>query len=228
MKKLTSILAVVIALQGIASGGITVYENKYADWTANLPGAVNTINWDDVKLPSGQKSTKIPGDHYTSMFGSPNLSVANGPYADGLWVGDPTLGFYQNDFHPVSKSNVFAVEDYKPGGAGPQGILTITFNQPMYALGAWFLDVEGDYLGTGIKVGGTLYDFTRNQGDDSISFLGIISTTGFTTADIYMSAINSTNGVGLDDVMYAVPLPASILLGVFAVGLAGRKLRKFV
>jgi hypothetical protein len=50
------------------------------------------------------------------------------------------------------------------------------------------------------------------------------------TAEIYMaSALGGWNGVGIDDVKYAlVPLPASILLGVFAVGLVGRKLRKFV
>ncbi len=40
---------------------------------------------------------------------------------------------------------------------------------------------------------------------------------------------HNTGGIGIDNLMVSVvPLPASILLGVFAVGLAVRELRKFV
>ncbi len=43
------------------------------------------------------------------------------------------------------------------------------------------------------------------------------------TGDVYLKSSTLAG-----DYVVPVPLPASILLGVFAVGLAGRKLRKFV
>ena len=97
----------------------------------------------------------------------------------------------------------------------------------MYALGAWFLDVEFDYDSTGIEVGGTLYAFSSTQGDNSQSFLGIVSTSPFTSANIHMSSDPGGNGVGIDDVMYAVPVPGAVLLGMLGLSVAGVKLRKF-
>ncbi len=39
---------------------------------------------------------------------------------------------------------------------------------------------------------------------------------------------SGSRAIGIDNLSVLVPLPASVLLGVFAVGLVGRKLRKFV
>ena len=194
---------------------ITLYENDKAGWDAVVTTPIGTINWDDVALPNGSSVT-ILGDRYSGMAGSPTLSVDAG---SGLYVIDPGPSFFDADFIPVSGENVFAPDDWP---VSPQGTLTISFGTPVYALGAWFLDVEADYANTGIEVGGTLYSFSANQGDNSQSFLGIVSSTSFTTAKIHMATGPASNGVGIDDVTYAViPAPGAILLGSIGVCLVG-------
>ncbi len=57
--------------------------------------------------------------------------------------------------------------------------------------------------------------------------IGLVFADGFTSNSTL--GFSSINGATIHvDNFGVVPLPASILLGVFAVGLAGRKLRKFV
>jgi hypothetical protein len=219
MKRLMTICAIFIVLAGSANADLTVYTNQ-ANWAAALSAPINTINWDDVALANGT-STTILGNRYSGLPGSPTLSV---DASSGLYVIDPGPVFFQEDFIPVSGENVFAPDNYP---VSPQGTLTISFGTPMYALGVWFLDVETDYAGTGIEVGGTLYSFTTNQGDNSQSFLGIVSSGSFTAAKIRMATGPATNGVGIDDVMYAVPVPGAILLGMLGLSVAGLKLRKY-
>ena len=215
---------------------ITVYRgtNSYTssvdaanNWTTALSTPIATINWDDVPLADGSQTT-IAGDRYSSMPGSPTLSVDAG----GLYVINPApsgTGYFATDFFPVSGANVFAPDGWPEPSVGPEGILTITFSSPVYALGAWFLDVEDDYRSTGIEVGETLYAFEQNQGDNSQSFLGIISSTPFTTAMIHMSSAPGGDGVGIDNMMYAlVPTPVAVVLGMLGLATAGLKLRKYI
>lgn len=228
MKRLTPICLMVLVVAGIARADlVTVYTDE-ASWQAALTTPVNTIDWDDVALADGNQTT-ISGNRYSGMPGSPALSVDAG---SGLYVIDPdsdSTGYFGSDFFPVSQDNVFAPDGWPNPSVGPEGILTISFTTPAYALGAWFLDVEYDYDATGIEVGGTLYAFGSDQGDNTQSFLGITSTTPFTTAMIHMSSDSGGNGVGIDDVKYAlVPVPAAVLLGVLGLGAAGLKLRKYV
>lgn len=42
-----------------------------------------------------------------------------------------------------------------------------------------------------------------------------------------MSSSEGGNGVGIDDTMYAVPVPGAMLLGFLGLGAAGLKLRKY-
>lgn len=224
MKKLIIILGMCCILAGSASAGLMVYTNQ-ASWASALSAPINTINWDDVVVPDSSYTT-ITGDHYSGMFGSPTLSIpAGSPQLSGLNIINPgpdgpaSLG---DHFFPVSGDNVFG--DTPPS---PEGILMISFSTPISALGVWFLDVEGDYDATGIEIGGTLYAFDSDQGNQSQSFLGIISTAPFTTANIHMSSDLGGNGVGIDDVMYAVPVPGAVVLGMLGLGAVGIKLRKF-
>lgn len=215
MKRLIAICAVCFVVAGSTNANVTLYTNQ-TSWDAALGTTpIVTINWDDVALANGT-STTILGNRYSGLAGSPVLSV---DASSGLYVIDPGPNFFDADFIPVSGENVFAPDNYP---TSPQGTLTISFGTPVFALGAWFLDVEADYAGTGIEVGGTLYAFSANQGDDSQSFLGIISTSPFTTAKIQMATGPATNGVGIDDVKYAVvPAPGAILLGGIGIALVG-------
>lgn len=219
MKRLLTICVIFVVGASGAGADITVYTDQ-ASWQAALTTPVNTIDWDDAALDNGT-STVISGSRYSGMAGGPVLSVDGGSQ---LYVIDPGLHFYQEDFVPVSGENVFSPDDYP---ASPEGILTISFGTPAYALGVWFLDVEYDYGSTGIEVGGERYMFDYDPGDDSQSFLGIVSTTPFTTANIHMSSASGGNGVGIDDTMYAVvPVPGAVLLGLLGLSVAGVKLRK--
>ena len=215
MKKFITVCAVAAIMLAVSPArAVTKYENDKAGWDSMVIGLVTTINWDDLALANGTSQT-ILGNRYSGLTGSPTLSV---DASSGLYVIDPGPKYYEEDFIPISGENVFSPDDYP---ASPQGVLTISFGAPVYALGAWFLDVEGDYAGTGIKVGGTLYAFSANQGDNSQSFLGIISTTPFTTAEIHLANGPVSDGVGIDDVYY-VPEPATLLL----FGLGGLFLRR--
>jgi hypothetical protein len=219
MKRFVTMSMVVFTMAGSASADLTVYTSQ-ASWAAAVSAPVITINWDDVALANGT-STIISGNRYAGLPGSPTLSVDAG---SGLYVIDPGPKFFEEDFIPVSGENVFAPDNYP---ISPEGTLTITFGTPVSALGVWFLDVEGDYAGTGIEIGGVFKAFGANQGDNSQSFLGVVSSTLFTTAKIRMATGTATNGVGIDDVMYAVPIPTAVLLGLLGLGAAGLKLRRF-
>lgn len=207
MKKLITFCAVVaVIFVASPSQAVSLFENDESGWDSMVTTLVTNINWDDLVLANGTSQT-ILGNRYSGLTGSPTLSV---DASSGLYVIDPGPLFFQEDFIPVSGENVFAPDNYPDS---PQGILTVSFGTPVYALGAWFLDVETDYAGTGIKVDGTLYSFSANQGDNSQSFLGIVSTTPFTTAEIHMANGPVSDGVGIDDLKFAVvPEPTTLLL----------------
>ena len=206
-----TIVGLVFALGCVvqAQAAIDIHENDEDGWLAAVSSTVHTINWDDISPPLAEgASVIISGDRYTStgatpMYGNPTLAVDG---ASDLHVGNPdnpNAPFFGMDFYPVSEPNCFSPD---PMPISPQGILTVTFDKPMMAIGAWFLDVEDDYTATGFRfaASGPLdAAFSASQGDDSWSFLGIISDTPFTSIEIHLSSAPNGNGVGLDDVEYA-------------------------
>ena len=172
-----------------------------------------TIDWDDVTVDDGS-STTIGANHYAALFGSPELAMTGD--RTNLYIVNPNSSLLGNDFIPVSGENVFS-PTLPPS---PEGKLTITFDQEMHGIGAYFLDVEGDHAVTGIKVNDLFYNFASNQGDNSQSFLGVIDSAGFLSADIYMAFDQgAVNGVGIDDVVYGqIPAPGAALLGLLGCG----------
>ena len=223
MRQSQLIPLLVLAGTGTAiAGPVVVYENDKAGWdTAVASYTTDTIDWDDIDISNGTYTT-ITSNQYAGLLGSPSLSVDGG---SGLFVLDPGLGFYDADYIPVSGENVFS-----PDVAGsPEGELTIDFDETMHAIGAWFLDVESDYTVTGIEINGEFFAFSSNQGDDSQSWLGLVSMDGFTQAKIRMAfGGGAVNGVGIDDVVYGhlIPLPTGAgLAGLGLLGLASTRRR---
>lgn len=194
-----------------------------------------TITWDTFTVPDGQ-STTISPTAYAGLPGSPTLSDPDG----ALIVGDPdnddseVADFYGVDFVAASGENVYAPEDDDPPGPGRQsaeGVLDITFATPQRAIGAVFLDVQDDNEITGISIGDNFYNFNYTPGNRSRAFLGVIADDPFLTATIHMSQFNGTggvNGVGIDDVVYATPLPGAASMGLVLLGGLGvlRKRRR--
>ena len=70
--------------------------------------------------------------------------------------------------------------------------------------------------------------FTRNQGQASFSFLGLVSDSPFTSVDIHFATRRGSDGVLIDDLQYAVvPVPAAVwLFGSGLLGLIGISRRK--
>jgi hypothetical protein len=174
---------------------------------------MNTIDWDGISTGATGIAT-LTGNEYVGEFGGPTLAV---DASSDLFVISPqTGGPFGADFFPTSSDNVFSPDD----SGSPEGILTITFNQTMHGIGAWFLDVESDFAVTGITVNKNNYRFAADQGDNTQSFLGVIDAAGFTSADIYMAFDQgAVNGVGIDDLQYGVvPAPGAALLGLIGCG----------
>jgi hypothetical protein len=209
------IVAVVLVNLSHAAGALIVFENDLAGWQRAVGGGVTadqTINWDDVgPLADGQYKIIQP-DRYTSggttpKFGDPMLSPGCGTI---LLVANPWLAFFGSggETIPVSGDNLFSPGYPGYSGRGQQGIVTITFDRPMHAIGVWFLDVEYAYPTTGFRFSGSgrcdRLDaaFSRNQGIDSKSFLGIVTDVPFTSIQIHMASESYTDGVGIDDVMF--------------------------
>lgn len=233
MKRLATIWLTLLLVASTTAAGI--YVNDYSGWKEDVDtfgSPINTITWDEENIvdtagralssldDSGY--TSIAGDAYAGMPGSPMLSSSPDMYV--INPGPDGPGSLEDHFIPWSGANVFS--DYVPS---PEGILTMTFSTRVYGIGAWFLDVEEDYDSSGIEVDGVLYSFGQSQGDQSQSFLGITSLTGFTSVKIHMSSDPGGNGVGIDDLNYAlVPVPAAVVIGMLGLGVAGLKLRKYV
>ena len=209
------------------AGSVTVYENQYAAWNANLVSST-TVDWDNFTLAEGAYTTLV-GTEYAG------LTLAEIGSGTGMYVGNPDnagSAFFGQDFFATSGANVLATKTMA-GPGSPTGKLEITFTSPIDALGAFFLDVEGDHAYTGIQIidGVTdpFFSFSSNQGDNSSSFFGVISTDLFSKAVIHMNSSNGGNGVGIDDLEYGVvPLPSAAWLGLGLLGGLGviRRIRR--
>jgi hypothetical protein len=95
-----------------------------------------------------------------------------------------------------------------PDDVSIEGILKITFSEPVNAIGATFVDAEADFATTGfsLTIGAAVPDvaFSSDQGNASFSFLGLISSTPFTNVEIHFASRTGFDGALLDDLVYSL------------------------
>ena len=196
------------------TGNVTVFQNDQAGW---LAAAGSTVLLDFDSIP-GSTTTPIQGGEFSALPGAPFLSAAPLSETPDVYVGDPTSQLdapsLPNMMGPTCDSSC-------------EGIVTVTFAQPVTAAGALFLDVEADYATTGYSLTPNSpfpeFAFNSSQGQASVAFLGIVSDQPFTSVDIHFSTGPNIDGVLIDDLQYAlasgvpVPLLSPLGLGTLAV-----------
>lgn len=176
---------------------VTTFENNFQAWIDQVGASAILIDFDSIE---GSLKTPIAGDEFSSSPGSPFISLISG---EGVFVGNPAPGQIPI---PPSGSNMLA-----PASSGSiEGILKISFDEPIKAFGATFVDVEADYNSTGFStaMGAALPEvsFSGNQGQGVFSFLGFISERAFTEVEIHFATGSNVDGVSLDDLIYSLEI----------------------
>ncbi len=210
-------------LAGSAVGQVTAFQGDYAGWAAAAGSLRTLITFDDFSLASGA-SAAISPDHYAglTLTGVPSTPGSGLPFALNPNATDRT-----NGVAPVSESNVLQLTSTTIRN----GILEVTFASPVIAFGGYFIDVEtaGAARSTGIwsNADDKLYAYTSSFTNGGKVFIGIVSSTPFSKAQIRLASTvdPSVDGVAFDNMEYAVPAPGVTL--VMGVGgcLIGRRRR---
>ncbi|MGB0715830.1 MAG: hypothetical protein ACPGXK_08125 [Phycisphaerae bacterium] len=178
-----------------AWAGLTVFENDLSGWQA-AAGTTVTLDFDSVP---GSTFIPLDGDEFSGSSGFPVFTSVDG---SGLYA-QANLQFP----NPPSPPNMFAPEC----DPSCEGVIRVSFAQPLTAIGAVFVDVEGDFESTGLSLtlDAALPDipFSSDQGQGSFSFLGITSDTPFFEVDIHFATAPGSDGVLIDDLSYSLPPP---------------------
>ncbi len=155
-----------------------------------------------------------------------NVYLASIDYVGGLWQsadGGRSLDLSGTQPGGVEQTfdtqigTTYAVDFWMAGNPlGPPDVKTMN----VYAIGSGL-------LGTGSFSFDAEATGTESMGWSARQWTFVADSLHTTLR--FLSATTTEYGPALDNVsVVAVPLPASILLGIFAVGWAGRRLRKFV
>jgi hypothetical protein len=210
---------------GVASAEVITFENDLEGWqaAAGTVGSQTTIDFDDVSpaLLDGNEFHSLPA----------------GPIFSSVFAVDGVGPFVSSHNEALSPANVL-----RPTNSSSlnDGVVRVTFDAPIYALGASFSDVEGDFAETGFGIGQNTSTpdvaFT-SQASDAWQFHGFVSDTPFTVVDVYMAAVPGDSlgidGVFIDDLRYStVPEPSGLLLlsllGTTGVACGRRRFGKLV
>lgn len=211
----TSHLATIaLALMGIlacgrCSASVQIFESNAAGWRQAAllhQNVVELLSFDEISVAPREIRPMSPLT-YADRRGNPVLSAAGVKPAYSPFLA--VLNHRDSAERPSSLPNVFTIDD---GSVVNQGILHISFGSPVFAIGADFIDVEGAHQFTGIQIGSdpTLHSISRNFGNHSKLFFGITSDEPFRTASIHFAAtadLSVTDGVLVDDLVYALPIP---------------------
>jgi hypothetical protein len=215
-------MLVVAFLLPVASAGaavITVFTDL-ASWQTAV-GASNTIDFEST-------SGVITGSEFSASPGSPVFSNQTGRAM--------VVGTGNSQLLPTSGTNLFlpVASPGDPTGAldgDPIGEIRVTFDTPVFAMGAFFLDLA---LASALpSVGFDLTDdgipdvtFASAPGTGSQAFLGFITDTPLSFVDMHIGASDpDRDGAGIDDLSYVLAEAVAVMepgsLALFGLGLAG-------
>jgi hypothetical protein len=208
-----------------AAAGVQEFQADQAGWllaagAVSGGGVTGLIDFDDASLSIGSQ-LPIAADRYASHPAGPSLIGV----PDALGSGAPIM--YRpsnsdsiNGIVPVSGSNVLQLTS----AAVRNGIMEISFAEPVSAIGGFFIDLEltPSLATTGIWLDGVLYDYAGALGNGTQHFIGIVSDTPFTVARIHLASgiTPPGDGLGLDNLQYVtwIPAPGSLaVLGIAAI-----------
>ncbi|QDU66234.1 hypothetical protein [Engelhardtia mirabilis] len=178
-----------------AAAQLTVYENDPSGWLIATAGSsVVTLDFDNV---AGSTSVPIVGNEFLAELSCPILTDTSG---NGIFVGNPAPGQVPN---PPSPPNMLS----PACTPSCEGVIRVSFSEPVRAVSAIFIDVEADFASTGLglSLGAALPDvaFSSPQGQGTFSFLGVVSIVPFTAVDIHFATGANIDGVLIDDLAYA-------------------------
>ncbi|MFK8015707.1 MAG: thrombospondin type 3 repeat-containing protein [Gammaproteobacteria bacterium] len=176
---------------------MAAFENDALAWqtSASFDGALalELINFESVE---GSETVPIQGDEFQSFTGDPLFESIEGI---GVFVGNPAPGQIPS---PPSGVNMMG----PPCTPSCEGIIRLTFSEPVLAIGATFVDVEADFVSTGFStiVDRTLPEvaFSAPQGQGSFGFLGLVSQKSFTAVDVHFATGANIDGTLIDDLQY--------------------------
>lgn len=186
----------VLVASGSSHAQVNVYENDFDGWVSQVENDTILIDFDSIE---GSNVSPINGDEFSNKPGSPIISLVVG---EGVFVGNPTNQI------PTPPSGINMLHPGREDSVSIEGVLKVTFDEPVYAFGATFVDVEADFNSTGFStnIGNTLPDisFTSSQGQGAFSFLGFSSEMSFTEIDIHFATGANIDGTLLDDLVYSL------------------------
>lgn len=194
----TVLVSLLTVVDSVSLAQVVVYQNDEPGWLL-AAGPAHLLDFDSIP---GSTTVPIVGDEFIGLVGSPIISAAPLSETPDVFVGDPTP-----QVDAPSLPNML----YPTCDPSCEGIVTISFAQPVSAISALFLDVESDFATTGFSIAPNspvpTYSFTGPQGQASVAFFGIVSAQPFTSVDIHFSTGQNIDGVLVDDVRYALQAP---------------------
>ncbi len=171
---------------------VLVFENDRAAWLS-ASGPANLIDFDSVPTSAVDP---LQGDEFSDNPGAP------------IFVDIEDRGMFARASNqipnPPSPPNMFA----PVCNPSCEGIIRLRFAQPVIAVGAIFIDVEGDFDSTGLSLDLDQllpqFPFSSSQGQSAFSFLGVRSSVPFREIDLHFATGPNIDGTLIDNLEYVL------------------------